>query len=394
MSAAAFVAPVSVVGRAGSVPTCVSKRNLSSDFVGTSLRTSQKQETTFAADRSFDVQCAIPLLDYKPSSQNARVAPIGQSIVDERPPAYTSTFRDAEDIEEAIFAGYNQIFGLHYYLEDYKQPFLESQYRSGNITAKDFIVGLVTSGAFLTENFYPNNNYRFVQKVVQRVLGRDTYSEFEKIAWSIVIATKGVKAFVEELVNGDEYQSVFGDKTIPYQRDRVLAGRSFGETPFKLANPRVSQRAVLRLGLRESLPQFTILDQRNKADFDVTTDVFPVKTATYGKSYEITPVNTIPFLTPPFTTNNKRVKNIGVAATEESPQTYSTKYTPTLQEADEIVYAAYRQIFSEHQIIKANRQVTLECEFRIGKISTKEFIRGLVSLVCPAPKIMNFRSIR
>jgi hypothetical protein len=53
------------------------------------------------------------------------------------------------------------------------------------------------------------------------VLGRDVYSEREKIAWSIVVATKGIAGFVDQLLNSDEYLNNFGYNTVPYQRRRV-----------------------------------------------------------------------------------------------------------------------------------------------------------------------------
>lgn len=39
---------------------------------------------------------------------------------------------------------------------------------------------------------------------IQRVLGRDIYSEREKLAWSIIIASKGLEAFVDSLLDSDE----------------------------------------------------------------------------------------------------------------------------------------------------------------------------------------------
>ena len=67
---------------------------------------------------------------------------------------------------------------------------------------------------------------------VQRVLGRDIYGSREELAWSIVIATKGLQGFVDELLSSDEYLKNFGDDTVPYQRQRVLPQRSEGDLPF------------------------------------------------------------------------------------------------------------------------------------------------------------------
>jgi phycobilisome rod-core linker protein len=78
-----------------------------------------------------------------------------------------------------------------------------------------------------------NNNYRFAEICIQRILGRNAYSEREKIAWSIVIATKGIKGFIDDLLNSAEYLQNFGDCTVPYQRRRILQQRTQGELPFE-----------------------------------------------------------------------------------------------------------------------------------------------------------------
>jgi phycobilisome rod-core linker protein len=104
--------------------------------------------------------------------------------------------------------------------------------RNGQITVRDFIRGLLLSLPFRRRNYEVNNNYRFAQMCVQRILGRDVYSEREKIAWSIVLATKGLQGFVDDLLNSEEYLTNFGFDTVPYQRRRILPQRAQGELPF------------------------------------------------------------------------------------------------------------------------------------------------------------------
>ncbi len=42
-----------------------------------------------------------------------------------------------------------------------------------------------------------------------------------------------------------------------------------------------------------------------------------------------------------------------------------------------IIWASYRQVFSEHEILKFNRQITLESQLKTGSLSVRDFIRGL-----------------
>jgi phycobilisome rod-core linker protein len=92
--------------------------------------------------------------------------------------------------------------------------------------------GLVLSDSFRRLNYETNNNYRFVELCVQRLLGRKVYNNRETFAWSMVLATEGLKGFVDALLNTEEYLNEFGVTTVPYQQRRILPQRSQGERPF------------------------------------------------------------------------------------------------------------------------------------------------------------------
>lgn len=190
---------------------------------------------------------AIPLLEYSPSSQNQRVS--GFEIPgDEQPRLYTTDYLPTSHIDDLISAAYRQVFHEQQMLASTRQPALESQLRSKQITVRDFIHGLVTSDAFRRLNYECNNNYRFVELCIQRLLGRDVYNEREKLAWSIVLATKGLHGFVKELLHSEEYLNNFGDDVVPYQRRRILPQRTQGDRPF-------TRMARYGEAYRDQLPQ-------------------------------------------------------------------------------------------------------------------------------------------
>lgn len=179
---------------------------------------------------------SLPLISYTPSSQNQRVAAfeVGR---DEQPRFFsTDDLFDTTDMDALIEAAYRQMF-FHAFKWD-REPFLESQLRNGQITVRDFIRGLALSSTFYSSFYEKNSNYKFVEHCVQKILGREVYSEREKIAWSIVVATKGIQGLVDELLDSEEYLSNFGYNTVPYQRRRVLPGRPEGERPIHIKNPR------------------------------------------------------------------------------------------------------------------------------------------------------------
>jgi phycobilisome rod-core linker protein len=176
---------------------------------------------------------SIPLLTYVPNSQNNRVHGF-EVPSDEHARIFTTdNLLGTSDLDNLLSAAYRQIFHEQQMLANHRQRFLESQLRAGQITVKDFMRGLVLSDSFRRLVFDTNNNYRFAEICTQRILGRNVYNEREKIAWSIVIATKGIQSFVDDLLNSDEYIDNFGDNTVPYQRRRVLPQHTQGELPFE-----------------------------------------------------------------------------------------------------------------------------------------------------------------
>ncbi len=178
----------------------------------------------------------LPLLDSRPSAINARVANFLPPVM--RPPARhrASLAGDSSASAELIEQAYRQIF-FHAFSVD-RDPVLEMRLRSGQISVRGFIRGLLLSDKFRDDFYRCNSNYRVVEQVVGRVLGRPVYGQQESIRWSIVIAQQGLPAFVDALLDSPEYLEHFGEDQVPFQRSRVLAGRGVGERPFNQQAPR------------------------------------------------------------------------------------------------------------------------------------------------------------
>lgn len=174
----------------------------------------------------------LPLLEVNPKTQNQRVN--GYDVMDEDDPIKyrLADARGPEDVDRIIWAAYRQIFAEHYILQSYRQKNLESQLRNRAISVADFIRGLGKSEVYRELVADTNSNYRLVDITLKRFLGRSSYGKDEQISQSIVIATKGLHGFIDEIVDSEEYRENFGTDIVPYQRRR-LEGR-----PFNLVNPR------------------------------------------------------------------------------------------------------------------------------------------------------------
>jgi phycobilisome rod-core linker protein len=207
---------------------------------------------------------AVPLQVYPLTTQNARVSNLAGDSSTVRTELTGSSAGGADayrsDVDNLIEQAYQQIF-FHAMQSD-REPFLESQLRSGNITARDFIRGLLLSERFQQGYYQCSSNYRMVDQVVGRVLGRPVHGEAERLAWSIVIGEKGFTTFVDTLLDSDEYMSCFGYDLVPQQRSRVLPGRSLGERPIYQSFPRYG--ADWRDSLQERAPSAQFDDMQGQ----------------------------------------------------------------------------------------------------------------------------------
>ena len=175
---------------------------------------------------------ALPLLSVAPASINARVNSF--MTTGEETPRRGN--QDQRSLDILIEQAYRQIF-FHAFKAD-RDPLLESRLRSGQITVREFVRGLLLSNKFRDDFYRCNSNYRIVEHLIGRVLGRPTYGVQEQIAWSIVIAERGLPELVDNLLNSEEYLLNFGEDQVPFQRSRLLAGRAIGDLPFNQQAPR------------------------------------------------------------------------------------------------------------------------------------------------------------
>ena len=178
----------------------------------------------------------LPLLASPPLSNNARVRPfnVGTDETARRPSAKGSL--SAADLDQQIEQAYRQIF-FHAFKID-REPVLESQLRSDQISMREFVRGLLHSNKFRNDFYRCNSNYRMVDQIVGRVLGRPVHGQKERIALSILIAQNGVCGLADHLLDSAEYRAAFGDDTVPHQLSRVLPGRRIGDLPFNQQAPR------------------------------------------------------------------------------------------------------------------------------------------------------------
>ncbi|PSB21133.1 phycobilisome rod-core linker polypeptide CpcG2 [Phormidesmis priestleyi ULC007] len=73
---------------------------------------------------------------------------------------------------------------------------------------------------------------------------------------------------------------------------------------------------------------------------------------------------------------NQRVAGYEVPS-EDTPYIYRLEDAIDDTDLTDLIWASYRQVFSEHVILKSNRQSNLESQLRNRAITGRDFIRGL-----------------
>jgi phycobilisome rod-core linker protein len=169
----------------------------------------------------------LPLLTVAPVANNARVPNFSLG---------SEGTGGGAQVDGQIEQAYRQIY-FHAFKVD-REPVLESRLRSGQISVREFVRGLLHSSKFRNDFYRCNSNTRMVDQLVGRVLGRPVHGQQERIALSILLAQNGVTGLADHLLDSQEYRDAFGDDTVPHQRSRRLPGRSIGDLPFNQQAPR------------------------------------------------------------------------------------------------------------------------------------------------------------
>lgn len=85
---------------------------------------------------------------------------------------------------------------------------------------------------------------------------------------------------------------------------------------------------------------------------------------------------TLPLLDYSRTTQNQRVAGYEVP-NEDSPWIYRLEDCTDNSDVEALIWTAYRQVFSEHVILKSSRLPDLESQLKNNAITVRDFIRGL-----------------
>ena len=135
-----------------------------------------------------------------------------------------------EDIDLVVEAAYKQVFGNTRLMESERLGVAESQLRDGNLTVKEFVRCLAKSDRYqaLFWDKYPN--VTVIELNFKHLLGRAPESYAEISEHIQILATGGFEAEINSYLDSDEYSQTFGDDCVPYLRgyDTRVGGSTVG----------------------------------------------------------------------------------------------------------------------------------------------------------------------
>jgi len=147
----------------------------------------------------------------------------------------TSAFSDAAaielrpnatpgEIEAVILAVYQQVLGNPHLLKSERLVIAESLLRDQKITVQEFVRQVAKSALYRQKFFHNSFQSRTIELNYKHLLGRAPYDQSEITEHMNRYQTEGFEADIDSYIDSPEYQSYFGENTVPYYRDFTTTG--------------------------------------------------------------------------------------------------------------------------------------------------------------------------
>lgn len=130
-----------------------------------------------------------------------------------------------EEVQTAIRAVYKQVLGNPHVMDSERLVSLESQLCDRSISVREFVRGVGKSEFYRSRYFEKCAPYRFVELNFMHFLGRAPIDQQEISEHIVRCIAEGYDAEIDSYMDSDEYQSAFGENTVPYNRATSLTGK-------------------------------------------------------------------------------------------------------------------------------------------------------------------------
>jgi phycoerythrin-associated linker protein len=125
-----------------------------------------------------------------------------------------------DEIQTVIRAVYKQVLGNPHVMDSERLVTAESQLCDRSITVREFVRAVAKSDFYRSRYFESCAPYRFVELNFLHLLGRAPQDQREISEHIVRTVAEGYDAEIDSYIDSIEYQSAFGENTVPYYRGR------------------------------------------------------------------------------------------------------------------------------------------------------------------------------
>ncbi|MEB3323169.1 MAG: phycobilisome rod-core linker polypeptide [Synechococcaceae cyanobacterium] len=121
-----------------------------------------------------------------------------------------------EDRAALIHAVYRQVLGHQYVMENERLAAIESLFRHGDLSVREFVRCVAKSHLYRSRFFDNCNPYRFIELNHKHLLGRAPRDRAEMLHHFTLLQKHGYDAEIDSYIDSAEYQERFGQDGVPY----------------------------------------------------------------------------------------------------------------------------------------------------------------------------------
>ena len=135
-----------------------------------------------------------------------------------------------DDLQTIIRGVYRQVLGNPHVMESERLTSAESRLCNGELSVRGFVREVAKSDFYRSRYFESCAPYRFVELNFKHLLGRAPQSQSELSEHIQLCINEGYDAEIDSYIDSEEYQSKFGENTVPYyQGSTSQAGQKQSE---------------------------------------------------------------------------------------------------------------------------------------------------------------------
>jgi len=280
-------------------------------------------------------------------------------------------------VQTVIRAAYRQIFerDIEPYITSASEfRNLESRLSNNEINVKEFIEGLGCSSLYLKEFYTPYPNTKVIELGTKHFLGRAPLDQQEIRKYNQILASQGLRAFINAMVSSNDYTEAFGEDTVPYNLYQTLPAANFpnSQTLYNRLTKQTKDIVVPSFEPVKPKMQVAQMPMMGKAIADMA-----------AKAREIDKSRPL-FIQLGRSFNDGRGQSVevGVGTTRRRParihRMTSMNNQAEKQQVIDAIYVQVMDVFSG-QIPSYFRRSDLDSKLRNGEISVREFVRTLAS---------------